>query len=192
MRTSPAAAAAVFPRVGVAATVFPARLVRGTPVIDVGRCLLIRRGTAPGIGRWCYPGGRLEAGEGIASGAAREVLEETGVSVVVPTALPGFCATDVLDADPVSGCLRFHYTLAHVLAYALVDGTGLPPPPIAASDADAARWVTLGAGERGAADEDSTDGLARLGLLVPLVADVSSLAVKQWAVRGFNIEERVR
>ena len=34
-------------------------------------------------GRWCLPGGRMEAGESAAETCAREVLEETGLQVKV-------------------------------------------------------------------------------------------------------------
>ena len=41
--------------------------------------LLIRRGTAPRLGQWSIPGGRIEWGEGAAAAALRELAEETGV-----------------------------------------------------------------------------------------------------------------
>ena len=55
---------------------------------DRDRLLLVRRGTAPGKGRWSIPGGRVEAGEGSALAAVREVQEETGLQVAV-TGLAG-------------------------------------------------------------------------------------------------------
>lgn len=42
--------------------------------------LLIRRATAPRIGEWSLPGGRLEKGEEPAVAALRELTEETGVT----------------------------------------------------------------------------------------------------------------
>lgn len=41
--------------------------------------LLIRRGTAPRIGQWSLPGGRIEPGERAVDAALRELKEETGV-----------------------------------------------------------------------------------------------------------------
>jgi 8-oxo-dGTP diphosphatase len=41
--------------------------------------LLIRRGTAPRLGDWSIPGGRLEWNEAVRDCALRELLEETGV-----------------------------------------------------------------------------------------------------------------
>lgn len=45
-----------------------------------GEVLLIRRATAPRIGEWSLPGGRLEQGEAPADAALRELTEETGVT----------------------------------------------------------------------------------------------------------------
>lgn len=55
----------------------------GGVVIREGRALLIRRGSEPLKGEWSIPGGMLEVGETIAEGVARELLEETGLSVRV-------------------------------------------------------------------------------------------------------------
>lgn len=48
-----------------------------------GRLLLVRRGQEPARGTWSVPGGRVEAGETDEQATAREVLEETGLRVVV-------------------------------------------------------------------------------------------------------------
>lgn len=50
---------------------------------DDGRLLVVRRARPPGAGRWSVPGGRVEAGESDAQAVRREVLEETGLHVVV-------------------------------------------------------------------------------------------------------------
>lgn len=55
----------------------------GGVVIRQNRAVLIRRGSEPLKGEWSIPGGMLEAGETIAEGVARELLEETGLNVRV-------------------------------------------------------------------------------------------------------------
>ena len=59
------------------------------PVVAVGgvvlapgpRVLLVQRDTAPLLGQWTVPGGRVRGGESIAAAVEREVREETGVRV---------------------------------------------------------------------------------------------------------------
>lgn len=48
-----------------------------------GRLLLVRRANDPGKGQWSLPGGRVEPGETDRSAVHRELLEETGLSVIV-------------------------------------------------------------------------------------------------------------
>ena len=50
---------------------------------DSGRLLLVLRGRDPGRGLWSVPGGKVESGEGLREATAREVLEETGLTVDV-------------------------------------------------------------------------------------------------------------
>lgn len=47
------------------------------------RLLLVQRGNAPDRGQWSLPGGRVEPGEADAVAVAREVAEETGLTVAV-------------------------------------------------------------------------------------------------------------
>lgn len=61
-----------------------------------GRLLVIRRGHPPAEGRWSLPGGKVEGGETLAGAVAREVAEETGLSVEVD-GLVGHL--EVMDAD---------------------------------------------------------------------------------------------
>ena len=53
-------------------------MVTGVVLDDAGRALVMRRRDN---GRWEAPGGRLELGERVQDGVAREVEEETGVHV---------------------------------------------------------------------------------------------------------------
>jgi ADP-ribose pyrophosphatase YjhB (NUDIX family) len=102
----------------------------GAVVVDVGRVLLVRRGTEPLRGQWSLPGGLLELGESLTNGVVREVREETGL-IVEPVEL-----IELLDRIYREGeRVRYHYVIADYLCR--VAGGALK----AASDADAARWV---------------------------------------------------
>lgn len=100
----------------------------------VGRVLLIERRWDPFEGCWALPGGHVDVGETSLDAAARELAEETGITV--PAA--GLRQVGVFDTpgrDP-----RGRYvTVAYVAT--------LPEPvtPTAADDATAARWWPLDA-----------------------------------------------
>lgn len=55
----------------------------GGIVVAEGRLLMVRRGREPAMGCWSVPGGRKETDESDADATARELAEETGLSVVV-------------------------------------------------------------------------------------------------------------
>jgi ADP-ribose pyrophosphatase YjhB (NUDIX family) len=102
----------------------------GAVVVQEGRVLLVRRGKEPLRGQWSLPGGMLEVGEALTDGAAREVREETGLTVE-PVEL-----VELLDRIyREDGRVRYHYVIADYLCR--VVGGELE----AASDADEARWV---------------------------------------------------
>lgn len=91
------------------------------------RLLLIRRGYDPGAGLWSIPGGRVEPGETDPEAVAREVLEETGLTVSVGH-LVGLVERPGLDG-----------TTYVIRDYAATDHRGTLA---AADDATDARFVT--------------------------------------------------
>ena len=102
----------------------------GAVVVHDGRVLLVQRGHEPAKGQWSLPGGLIDLGETLPEAVAREVLEETGL-VVEPVQL-----IEVLDRIHREGeRVRYHYVIADYLCR--VVGGAL----VAASDADAVRWV---------------------------------------------------
>src|SRR5439155_22290654 len=105
----------------------------GGIVVDGGRVLLVKRGHEPLKNEWSLPGGAVELGETLESAIAREVLEETGLTVEVG---PIVDVLDRLRYDP-DGRVKYHYVL--------VDFLCRPREGIlaCASDAEAAVWATL-------------------------------------------------
>jgi ADP-ribose pyrophosphatase YjhB (NUDIX family) len=94
----------------------------GGVVIDGGKALLIRRGREPLMGQWSLPGGNLELGETLEEGVARELLEETGLTVRVGELIEVFDRIYMEDAGDVSSKAggtkkgpRFHYVIVDYL-----------------------------------------------------------------------------
>jgi 8-oxo-dGTP diphosphatase len=102
----------------------------GAIIVENNRVLLVKRGHPPLAGEWSIPGGVLEVGETLSEAAAREVLEETGLTVE-PTVLLGVYDRILRDPD--------HRTLYH---YVLIDFLcrRISGEPLAAGDAAEARW----------------------------------------------------
>ena len=97
---------------------------------DDGRLLVVRRGRPPGAGQWSVPGGRVEPGETDEQAVAREVLEETGLHVVV-----GLRVGTV--ARPGEGATTYD-----IRDYAC--GLAVVTTPVAGDDAAEVRWVSRG------------------------------------------------
>ncbi len=109
----------------------------GAVVVHAGRLLLVRRGLEPGRGLWSVPGGRLEPGETVAQGCAREVLEETGVRVVA-----GAHVGTVERAAP-DGSTYVIDDLACTVADGVETADDGLPLLRAGDDADDAAWASL-------------------------------------------------
>ena len=105
----------------------------GAVVIKNDDVLLIRRGKPPRVGGLSLPGGAQHVGETVFEGAAREVMEETGVEVEV---LGLIDVVDSMTKDD-AGRLQFHYTLVDVVC------RWVAGEPAAAGDAADAVWVPL-------------------------------------------------
>lgn len=101
-------------------------------VFHEGKVLLVRRANPPDVGKWGFPGGKIEWGESLKRAAEREVLEETGVTVAASHA---FTAVDCFDVRK-EGRLQQHFVLIAVLC------RWLSGEPVAADDALEARWFT--------------------------------------------------
>jgi len=105
----------------------------GAVVIDGDRVLLVRRGNEPLKGEWSLPGGAVEVGETLREAIAREVLEETGLTVEVGAVV------EVLDRirPDAAGRARFHYVLIDFVCHPA--GGAL----CCASDAADAVWAPM-------------------------------------------------
>jgi 8-oxo-dGTP diphosphatase len=103
-------------------------------LISDGRVLLIERGWDPFEGAWALPGGHVDAGETSLAAAVRELVEETGITVVAG-ALRQVGVFDAPGRDPRGRYVTVAYTAT------------LPEPvtPTAGDDARAARWWPLSA-----------------------------------------------
>lgn len=104
-----------FPRLGASACVWKA-----------GKVLLVQRAKAP-VGLWSLPGGQVEWGETALAAAARELMEETGITARL-SAFVGLY--EIIRQDP-----PFHYAIA------CYGGFWTAGEASASSDALAARWA---------------------------------------------------
>jgi 8-oxo-dGTP diphosphatase len=90
----------------------------GGVIIEQGRALLIRRGSEPLLGEWSIPGGMLELGETLEEGVARELREETGLTIRVIELIEVF---DRIYVESTAGAKegkkgpRFHYVIVDYL-----------------------------------------------------------------------------
>ena len=98
---------------------------------DGERFLLVKRGRAPALGLYAFPGGRVEPGETLAEAVAREALEETGAL------LDGIRHVVDIEIEAEDGTARIEFVLSvHAAAFA---GGEIA----AGDDAAEAVWVTV-------------------------------------------------
>jgi ADP-ribose pyrophosphatase len=126
----------------------------GAVVVHQNRILLIRRGKEPAKGEWAIPGGRVELGETMREAAAREVMEETSVSIR-PGELVYFFETIQPDPD---GRIRYHYAIFDFMAEYLAG------EPIPRDDALDARWVSATDADTYNLNIKTRDLLNRIGM----------------------------
>ncbi|NVK16758.1 MAG: NUDIX hydrolase [Rhodobacteraceae bacterium] len=142
----------------------PARPVLGTIAVvcrhfgGQDHVILVQRGKEPIAGWWGFPGGHVEMGETALQAAARELMEETGV-----TARPLEYLTNVdVISRHASGVAQRQYLLTVVLCEHV---SGEPVPD---DDAEQAEWIPIA--------EIETRGLQ----LLDQVNDVALLAQARW------------
>lgn len=109
-----------------------AEVAVGAVAVDADRLLLVRRGHGPGAGEWSVPGGRVEPGEILQEAVVREVMEETGLEVVVDRFV-GYVERFGDEPEP------YHYVIMD-FAVTVLDPDAAPE---AGDDAAEARWVPL-------------------------------------------------
>ena len=82
------------------ARAYPQRpfLAVSAAIVRDGKILVVRRARMPAHGLYTLPGGVVEVGETLVEAVAREVLEETGMTVE-PVALAGFREAVTRDAQ---------------------------------------------------------------------------------------------
>ncbi len=97
-----------------------------------GKILLVRRAREPAKGVYTFPGGRVEFGESLVEAVAREVREETGLSIEV-VALAGY-----REALPGKTGGSGHYVIRPFAARWLANEVALN------DELDDARWLEPG------------------------------------------------
>ncbi|WP_347515555.1 NUDIX hydrolase [Mesorhizobium sp. CAU 1741] len=95
------------------------------------RFLLVRRGRAPALGLYAFPGGRVEPGETLEEAVRREVSEETGAVLSTVSHLVDL----ELQSEQGDGMIEFVLSV-HLARF---DGGEI----VAGDDADAVAWLSV-------------------------------------------------
>ena len=93
---------------------YPTRPIVGVGAViidEAGAIVLVRRKYPPLKGRWTLPGGMIELSEPARAAIAREVLEETGLSVEVGEVVE---AVDHIERD-AEGRTSYHFLIVDYL-----------------------------------------------------------------------------
>jgi 8-oxo-dGTP diphosphatase len=112
-----------------------------SPIVGVGaviwrgpeRLLLVRRGQPPRLNEWSLPGGRVEFGETLREALAREIAEETGLTVILEGLID---VVDLVERDETGG-VTTHFVLADFSALWQADEAS------AGSDVAECGWFNL-------------------------------------------------
>jgi len=105
----------------------------GAVILDGARVLLVRRSHEPLKGEWSLPGGAVELGETLEPALVREVIEETGLDVVVG---PVVEVLDRVQRAP-DGRVEYHFVIVDYLC------TVRAGVVAHGSDASEVRWVPI-------------------------------------------------
>ena len=116
------------------ARAYPTRpfLAVSAAIVRDGQILVVRRARAPAHGLFSLPGGVVEAGETLAEAVAREVREETALTIE-PVALAGFRETIARDGE---GRVERHFV---ILCFA---ARWMAGEPVLNEELSEARWVS--------------------------------------------------
>lgn len=84
----------------------------GALVLKDQKVLLVKRSRPPSEGLWALPGGKVLLGETLQQAAKREILEETGITIIPGEPIYSF---DTIQTDNHEN-VRFHYVIIDLLA----------------------------------------------------------------------------